>query len=194
MGNYTLSFSTKIVKGGTGWKVATALSTSYGPYFVLTSSGPDYENTDLSIVPQNTLVAGYGFTLINQSILPSAPVRNFSLPITIEDNEWYRITTTINSTGYLISIDDQEVAFVDSAFIVPYVGGWATTSLTDGTWAFGPYLDQEAYYKDVEVTAQNGTVLYTSAMTSDGVYQEYAIAANDRASRTRSRSARSLIS
>ena len=181
MGNYTLSFSTKIVRGGTGWKVASATSTSYGPYFVLTSNGPVYENTDLSIVPQNTLVAGYGFTLVNQTILPSAPLRNYTLPITISDNEWYRVTTTINSTGYLISINDQEIAFVTSAFIEPYVTGWATTALTDGTWAFGPYLDQEAYYKDVEVIAQNGSTVYTNAMTSDEVYQEYAIAGNERA-------------
>ena len=180
MGNYTLSFSTKVVRGGTGWKVASAMSTSYGPYFVLTSNGQVYENTDLSIVPQNKLIAGYGFTLVNQTILPSAPIRQYSLPMSISDNEWYRVTTVINSTGYLVSVNDQEVAFVDSAFIVPYITGWATTALTDGTWAFGPYLDQEAYYKDVEVIAQNGSVVYTNAMTSEEVYKEYAIATNDR--------------
>jgi hypothetical protein len=88
--------------------------------------------------------------------------------MTISDNEWYRVTTAINSTGFQVSINGEEVAFVTTAF-------WGTGVATDGTWAFGPYLDQEAYCKDVEAIAQNGTVVYTNAMTSDEVYQEYAL-------------------
>ena len=182
LGNYTMSFSTKIVRGGTGWKVAAAMSTSYGPYFVLTSNGPTFANRDKALIPSNTLIAGYGFTIVNQTILPSAPVRYYNLHRKISDDEWYRVTTVINSTGYHIKINGEEVAFVSSAFDVPYIlPGWGPNTTTDGTWAFGPYLDQAAYYKDVEVRAQNGSVIYTNAMTSNDVYKEYAIAANDRA-------------
>jgi hypothetical protein len=71
MSDYTMSFSTKIVRGGTGWKVAAAINTSYGPYFVLTSNGSTFANTDESLVPRNTLVVGYGFTIVNQTIKQS---------------------------------------------------------------------------------------------------------------------------
>ncbi len=182
-GNYTLTFSTKVVRGGTGWKVAGAMSTSYGPYFLLTSNGPTYANTNSTLMPKNTLVAGFGFTFVNQTILESGPVRYYDLPssLTISDDEWYRVTTAINSTGYLISVNDTQVAFVDSAFNVPHIlSGWGINDTTDGTFSFGPYLDQAAYVKDVEVKAQNGSVIYTNSMTTNEVYKEYSIATNDR--------------
>ena len=51
--NYTLSFSSKIVRGGTGWRVASGIQ-PYGAYFVLTSSEQAYVNTNRSLLARST--------------------------------------------------------------------------------------------------------------------------------------------
>lgn len=179
-GNYTMSFSTKIVHGGTGWRVAGGPNGGYGAYFVLTTNGPQYLNFNETITPKNKLTAGYGFSLIN-FYLSSAPISHYGLPtnFSISENVWYRVTTTITPTSYNISINGTQIASVDSTQYQPYVNtGWGTSAVTDGTWGFGPFLDQSAYFKDVQVTAQNGTVFYTNSLTTQEVYEEYSIATN----------------
>ena len=182
-GNYTMSFSTKIVHGGTGWRVAGGPNGGYGAYFVLTTNGPQYLNFNETITPKNTLTAGYGFSIIN-FYLSSAPISHYDLPtnFSISENVWYRITTTITPTSYNISINGTPIASVDSTQYQPYVNtGWGTAAVTDGNWGFGPWLDQSAYFKDVQVTAQNGTVFYTNSLTTQEVYEEYSIATNSHA-------------
>ena len=182
-GNYTMSFSTKIVHGGTGWRVAGGPNGGYGAYFVLTTNGPQYLNFNETITPKNKLTAGYGFSLIN-FYLSSAPISHYDLPtnFSISENVWYRITTTITPTSYNISINGTQIASVDTTQYQPYVNsGWGTSAVTDGTWGFGPFLDQSAYFKDVQVTAQNGTVFYTNSLTTQEVYEEYSIATNSHA-------------
>ena len=178
-GNYTMSFSTRIAQSATGWKVATGLNGGYGAYFIVTSKGPSFVNTDTTLVPKNKLIAGYGLTIVNQTILPSGPVRYYDLPMTIEDGEWYRIKTIINATGYDVSINGQRVAFVTSGSDTPTARG--TDKVTDGSWGFGPFVDQAAYYKDVEVVAQNGSKIYDNPMTSEQTLHEYGVAENERA-------------
>jgi len=66
-GNYTMSFSTKIVRGGTGWRVAAGLGGGYGPYFVLTSDYANesvFINTNRTVVPSNSLLFGYGWNIV----------------------------------------------------------------------------------------------------------------------------------
>lgn len=181
-GNYTLEFSTQILQGGTGWKVADGISGGYGPYFIVTSGGPQLASTNETLLPPNTLVVGFGFTIIDQAILPSGPVRYYNLSIPIEAGEWYQITTNITATSYEITIDGNHVATVSSDVYQPYLNpGWGSNTVTDGTWSFGPYLDQIAYYKDVQVILEDGMIIYTNPMTSDEVYSEYAIASNSHA-------------
>lgn len=181
-GNYTMSFSTKVRSGGTGWRVAAGANSGYGPYFVLTTSGPHFANMNRSLTPANTLAAGFGFSIINEAILSSGPVQYFDLPMTLVDNEWYRVATTINATGYDILINGTRAAFVPSAEYVPYVdSSWGSPTVTDGTWGFGPWLDQAAYFRDVEVTLQNGTVVYTNTLTTSATLEEYGIASNSHA-------------
>ncbi|KAJ5833355.1 hypothetical protein N7474_001666 [Penicillium riverlandense] len=179
-GNYTLDFSTKIYTGGTGWRVAGGANGGYGPYFVLTSNRPGLISSNITALPQNSLIAGYGFSIINQAILPSAPPQTYSISnVTIEDGIWYSIRTVINSTGYAISVDGQEIAFIENEPFTSYVNGaWGSGSLTDGTFGFGPYQNQKAHFKDVKVTAQNGSVIYTNSLTSNDILEEFAIASN----------------
>ncbi|KFY52885.1 hypothetical protein V496_08090 [Pseudogymnoascus sp. VKM F-4515 (FW-2607)] len=180
--NYEMSFSTKIVTGGVGWRVAGGANGGYGPYFVLTTGGPKLLSTSPLQLRPNSLIAGYGFSIINQQLLPSAPAQNFDLPNAVADNEWYRITTAITSTGYNISINGTHAVFVPSEPFKPYINpGIGTSALTDGTFGFGPFLNQAAYYRDVEVIGQDGSVIYTNSLTGDDVYEEYGVAINPRA-------------
>ena len=169
-GEYTLSFSTKITRGGTGWKVATGPNQGYGAYFVLTSDGPQYLSTDTTVVPPNSLIAGYGYSIVN-FYLGSATPLYYSNPFPILENEWYRVSTTIGSSGYTVAVNGTQFAYV------PY-SSFGGANLNTGSWGFGPYLDQAAYFKDVEVVAQNGTVLYTNQLTSTDILEEYLVASN----------------
>ncbi|XHF99460.1 hypothetical protein AWENTII_002962 [Aspergillus wentii] len=174
--NYTMVFHSKIVRGGTGWKVASGVS-GYGPYFVLTSEylpGSTFLNTNRTLVPPNTLVVGYGYNLVNQTTLPTGASVYFPLSFNITEGDWYQITTTINQTGYSVSINDHPAVFVSLAGLqtrTASIGG--PPSLTGGTWAFGPYQDQEAFVRNVTVYAQNGTQLYQNPMTSNSVLEEF---------------------
>lgn len=178
-GNYTMSFSTKIVTGGTGWRVAAGANDGYGPYFVLTTRGPHFVNHNGTLLPPNSLTAGFGFSIINQTILPSAPISHFPVSFDVVEDEWYRITTTISSNGYNISVNDTHLVYIDSAQFQEYVNpSWGSPSTTDGTWGFGPFLDQAAYFTAVEVTSSSGKTLYTNPLTSEDVLPEYRMAEN----------------
>ncbi|RDW67558.1 hypothetical protein BP6252_08954 [Coleophoma cylindrospora] len=179
--NYTMSFLTKIVRGGTGWRVASSII-PYGPYFVLTSNYPQdtsFLNTDTELLPPSSLVTGYGFSLVNQTTLTSGPVTSQTLNMTINEDQWYEINTTISSNGYKISINGTLVATIsyDEAETWPSAL-FGPPSAVEGTWGFGPFQDQVAYVKDVSVFASNGTILYENPMTSTSILEEYGVAPN----------------
>jgi hypothetical protein len=178
-GDYTMSFSTKITRGGTGWRVAAGPNTGYGAYFVLTSDGPQYLSTDSTVVQPNSVIATYGFSIVD-FYLSSAPPLYYSNPYPISENEWYRVSTTIGSSGYNISVNGTQFAFVPYTTLQPYVnaGFGGTNLITTGSWGFGPFMDQAAYVKDVEVVAQDGSVLYTNPLTSTDILEEYLVASN----------------
>lgn len=178
-GNYTMSFSTKITRGGTGWRVAAGPNAGYGAYFVLTSDGPQLLSTNTTVVPPNSVIATYGFSIVD-FYLSSAPPLYYSNPVPISENEWYRVSTTITSSGYNISVNGTQFASVPYTTLQPYVnaGFGGTNLITDGSWGFGPFLDQAAYVKDVEVVAQDGSVLYTNPLTSTDTLAEYLVASN----------------
>ncbi|RAK89297.1 Six-hairpin glycosidase [Aspergillus costaricaensis CBS 115574] len=178
--NYTMTFQTKIIRGGTGWKVAAGVG-GFGPYFVLTSEYPadsTFVNTNRTIVPANTLAVGYGWNLVNQTSLTTGKVNHYSLPFNMKEGEWYEISTSINATGYAVTINGTETfVALDDLQIVSGTTG-SSGSLTGGTWGFGPYRDQIALVKDVEVIAQNGTQLYQNPMTLSSVLEEYGVMAS----------------
>ena len=178
-GNYTMSFSTKIVTGGTGWRVAAGANDGYGPHFVLTTAGPHFINHNDTLLPPNSLTVGFGFSIVNQTILASAPISHFPLSFNVAEGEWYRISTTITASGYNISVNGTHLAFVDTSQYQDYVNpGWGSPSTTEGTWGFGPFLDQAAYFTDVEVVAANGDSLYSNSLTNSDILAEYRMAEN----------------
>lgn len=184
LGNYTLNFRSRIVRGGLGWKVA-ATSTAYGPYFVLTSeypAGATFANTNRTLLPPNHLVVGFGYSLVNQTSVQSGPLQYYSLPsnLSLAEQQWHDISTAITPEGYVVVVDDIHVATVPldeaEAWTSPF---GASKPATDGTWGFGPYLDQAAYFTNVSVLAANGSVIYQNSLTSaEDTLPEYGVSAN----------------
>lgn len=98
----------------------------------------------------------------------------FPLSFEVQENAWHHITTQTSSSGYLsTSINGSQVFNVSrSAYPV------ATASFT-GTFGFGAYQDQEAYFRNVIVTdTANGSTLYENDMRSDNVLAEYGTQSN----------------
>jgi len=180
---YNLTFSSKIIRGGTGWTVDTSPASPAGgssSYFVLTSnypSGSTFRDTNTSLVPTNTLTFGYGRNLVNQTSLVTGPVVHYKVPFDITEDEWHRISTMLTSDGYIISVDGNVAANVSmSAYKALYPP--TAYPVTGGAIGFGPFEDEIAYVKDVKVIGSNGTILYSNPMTSDDLYYEFGVHEN----------------
>jgi hypothetical protein len=179
--NYTLTFDTKIVRGGTGWRVASAIE-PLGPYFVLTSDYPEnntFINTNRTLMPPNTLIFNSDWGLVNQSTLETTANQYYPVNITIKEETWYRISTSIREAGYEISLDGNLIAFVPIPPPVPPISFFATPSRYQGTWGFGGFQEHITYYKDVNVVLGNGTEIYRNPFISDEALAEYNVAPLD---------------
>ncbi|KAL4771981.1 Six-hairpin glycosidase-like protein [Aspergillus nidulans var. acristatus] len=179
--NYTMTFQTKIVRGGVGWRVATSLM-GYGLTLVLTSEYPEHStflNTNRTLVPPSTLAVGYGFNIVNQTTLTTGRVSYFPLSFDVKEGEWLHISTKINPKGYIVSINNQTTIAVplDELHLVTNAQ-FSAGSAYVGSWGFGPYQDQLAYVKDVAVHAQNGTLLYHNDMKDESILEEYGVSTN----------------
>ena len=112
--NYTLSFMTKIVRGGTGWRVASGV-TPYGALFYLTSNYPEHNtfvNVNRTLLPPNSLVYNYGYSIVNQSTLTTGWNEYFPVNLTIEEGVWYNISTTISPSEYQVFLNGTKLATV----------------------------------------------------------------------------------
>lgn len=178
---YTMQFHTKIVRGGTGWRMAGGANNGYGAYFVLTSAEPELDTTAIAPLPRNSLTVGFGFSIINQQILPSSPTVTANLSSQVLNDQWYRIETAINDTDYIVSINGTIVATIAHGQFEPYNNnGWGSGSVTQGTFGFGPFLNQAAYFKNVNITStSSGKILYSNTLMSSDTLGEYRVAANE---------------
>lgn len=182
--NYTMSFDTKIVRGGTGWRVATSVQ-PYGPYFVLTSNysdGSTFVNINRTLLPANKLIFNYGWSLVNQSTLITGWNEYYPLNVSVAEGKWYTISTTIEEEGYRIRLDGEQIAFIP-IFQAAFLSGSAATyfgtgSPFQGSWGFGGFQDQVAYVRDVSVL-RNGTEIYRNSMITQDTLGEYNIASLD---------------
>ncbi|KAL4737437.1 Six-hairpin glycosidase-like protein [Aspergillus similis] len=181
LANYTMTFRTKIVRGGIGWRVATSLM-GYGLTLLLTSEYPAHStflNTNRTLVPPSTLAVGYGFNIVNQTTLTTGRVFYFPLSFDVKEGEWLRISTQITPKSYIISINNQTTIAVPlDGLQVINNAQFSSGSVYAGSWGFGPYQDQLAYVKDVAVHAQNSSLLYYNAMNDDSVLEEYGVSTN----------------
>jgi hypothetical protein len=179
--NYTLQFDTKIVRGGVGWRIASSMQ-PFGPYFVLTTDYPKHNtlaNTNRTLLPPNTLVFNSQWSLVNQSTLIVPENQYFAVNTTVKENTWYRLSTTIEDTGYTVRLDDAIIAFVPLPPTPVIPQRFGSQSPYEGTWGFGGMNDHITYYRDVTVTGRNGSIIYTNGMIDEESLAEYQVAPLD---------------
>lgn len=178
--NYTLEFDVKIVRGGAGWRLASATQ-PVGSYFVLTSEYSErntFANTNRTLLPPNTLAFNAEWNLVNQSTLLVPENQYYAVNKSIKEDTWYRISTAIEETGYRVRLDGEDIVFVPLP--PPSVERQLISSTRyQGTWGFGGMQDFVTYHKDVTVTAKNGSILYSNPLTGEDSLAEYQVAPLD---------------
>ncbi|KAJ5291321.1 glycoside hydrolase family 78 protein [Penicillium angulare] len=175
--DYTLSFSSKIVRGGTGWSISQAFG-GEGILLLLVSNLPNetsYVNTNRTLTPPSSIVVASGWGFVNQTTLDSQAVGSFLVPFEIQEGKWYDISTTLlNGSQLSVCIQGSQVLNISLA-------DYGVSEQSAGGWGFGPYQDQIALVRNVNVHANNGTLLYQNDMKSSGSLSEYGVQPNTKA-------------
>ncbi|ORY82403.1 Six-hairpin glycosidase-like protein [Leucosporidium creatinivorum] len=182
--NYTLSFETMIDYGGVGWRLDTEVDNIWaeGPILVLSSNYPEgsFVNYNTSLLPPNTLVLGRGWALQNQTTLSGWHLDSFPVPFDVTEKEWHEIATESPGDGtYTVKIDGKQIA---SFNLTAYGQGARPVYFPPAAYysfALGPWQDQAAWYRNVNVTLASGASWYSNPMTSEDVKIEYGVAPND---------------
>jgi len=181
--NYTLSFETKIARGGTGWSVARN-PTGTGYSLLLISNLPNattFVNTNKTLTPPNTIVVSFGYGPLNQTTLPSFHLDNFPVPFDVLENKWYQIETSLNYKHLAVSIAGTQVFNVSLAkytFEIAAGASFGGPMPSTGSFGFGPHQDQAALFSNVTVRAANNTQIYSNSLTSTDVLAEYGVGKN----------------
>ena len=95
----------------------------------------------------------------------------------VTEKEWHTIETTSFGDGtYDVLLDGTSIAtFNISSYGIgdpnPYIPGGYYKS-----FALGPWQDQAAWYRNVNVTLSSGESIYSNPMSSNEILEEYAVA------------------
>jgi hypothetical protein len=146
-----------------------------GYTILLTGELPEatrFANTNTTLTPPNTISLAFGTGFVNQTTLATWVLDVFEVPFVVKEDTWYHITTSLSPGGRLaVSIDDTQIFNVSQSAYPLATGAFS------GTFGFGAYQDQAAYFRNAEVyDTANGTSLYSNALTSGGVLAEYGTA------------------
>ena len=136
-------------------------------------------NTNISLTPPNSILLGYGYSIVNQTTLPSYLLDTFKVPFPVQEKVWYRVKTVISEGKYLaVSISGTQI--FNATLGSYYIGGSAIP--TGGSFGFGGWQDQSGTVKNVSVyDTVNNTRLYSNPLTGSaqvvaeyGVHENYA--------------------
>jgi hypothetical protein len=174
--DYTMTFHSKIIRGGTGWSVGG------NTQLLLVGELPPtttFVNTNLTLTPRNSILLAKGWSFVNQTTLPTYYLDTFRVPFDIHEDEWY-IIETAQSNGRFVAVSINSIPIFNISLADYYFtqgGPGSSSSDTGGSFGFGPWQDQVAIVKNVTVTAtSNGTQLYQNTMTNPSVPAEYGVA------------------
>ncbi|RDW74895.1 hypothetical protein BP6252_06037 [Coleophoma cylindrospora] len=180
--NYTLEFDARIERGGLGWVVAHPLaSPASGIQLNLVGELPPetrFVNTNTSLTPPNSILLGYGYSIVNQTTLNSYLLDTFQIPFPVQEKTWYRVTTVLTGGEYL-AVSISGIQIFNATLSSFYIGGSAIP--TRGSFGFGGWQDQSGTVKNVLVyDTLNSSTLYSNPMTDKaqvlaeyGVHQNY---------------------
>ncbi|RAQ57905.1 hypothetical protein COH20_004384 [Aspergillus flavus] len=174
--NYTLEFETMIEKGGSWWSVASPMAGS-AYTMLLTGELPEASrlaNVNTTLTPPNTISLAYGVDFVNQTTLTTWVLDVFEVPFAVRENTWYKVSVSLSPSGYLsASLNDTQIFNISKAAYPLATGEFS------GSFGFGAYQDHEAYFRNVNVyDTENGSTLYTNALTTEDVLAEYGTQAN----------------
>jgi alpha-L-rhamnosidase len=152
--DYTMSFDTRIMENQSGW-VVRAASSSSGYLFILDDS---------------TVSAGTPDTLLEIDTGPNEfrLIGAVALPETIKAGSWYRVSTTTSGARVTTAIDGRPVAAFDTDAIP--VGASVYRS---GTVGFSTLGSVTASFRDLDVTAADGTTLYGNRLSSSSALADF---------------------
>ncbi|KUJ10549.1 glycoside hydrolase family 78 protein [Mollisia scopiformis] len=142
--NYTLQFDVNIQRAGMGWAVATPLqSPNTGIYLNIVGDLPSattFVNTNTSLTPPNSIVLAYGYSLVNQTTLPSYYLDTFKLPLPLQENTWHTIETVLLGGQYLAVLVDKTEIF-NNVFVYDTASGSLlyNNSMTNATIVLPEY-------------------------------------------------------
>ena len=163
--NYTVEFSTKIAHGGFVFGVSSQIFPNGSVIVINSEDGAStFANTNSTRVPRNTLVYNYGYT-IQKTTNGNPPDTYYPVPFPVLEDVWYRVRCVMTPSGYENSMNGTSITLVTF--------NQADGPKLSGTWRFGAVQDQTAYFKDVVVTSQNGTILYSNDMRCPDILDEY---------------------
>lgn len=174
MSDYTMTFTTNIVRGGSGWSVQQPVGRS-GLLLLLVSNLPEatsFANTNRTLTPPNSVVVASGWGYVNQTTLTGQAVGSFPVGFDILEGQWYTISTSLTGgTQLSVSIDSKLVLNIS-------LTSYGVSAGSSGGWGFGGWQDQSSLVKDVIVYAGNGTKVYENPMTSPDIVSEYGVRHN----------------
>ena len=117
------------------------------------------------------MIYNYAHTIQNQTTNGVPSNIYYPVPFPVIENTWYRVTCSIMPVGYNVSVNGTNITHVPFSAIPASNGA--------GTWGFGALQDHAAYFKDVVVASENGTLLYSNPITSSDILAKYGVDTND---------------
>ncbi|UJR29540.1 hypothetical protein I4U23_010757 [Adineta vaga] len=162
--NYTVTFSTMIVKDGSSFAVR---SNDYSE-ILLTINSNEHSNP-------NTLILNTRQELPP----PDTYIYNISLPFNISLLQWYNIKAIVQGLTIQLSINGLNVSTIP----LPESSNPYIPSITPGGIAFTTSNSQETFFRDLQVidlsSSNSGTILYQSSLTSQQAVYDFGVGTNE---------------
>ncbi|KAJ5727471.1 hypothetical protein N7493_005291 [Penicillium malachiteum] len=164
---YDLEFDAKISRGGFMWSVGYnfGIRSSGGVLLNLAGNYPEettYLNTNKTLFPPSTITLAHGVNFVNQTTLTSYKLASFQVPFDVQEDVWYRISTSVRSGRLAVSLNQTQLFNVS---LSNYYAGGSSIS-TSGAFGFGAWQDQSAYIRDVSARDTSGDLVYQDSMTN----------------------------
>lgn len=155
-GDYTTTFDTNIVANQAGWMVR-GQGPGDGYLFILNA---DNDTTGTPNTLQEFDLNGGNYTNLG----------SVHLPVDLTPGSWHTVSTTVSGTAVKISLDNTQLASLDSASFPAGAGAHTT-----GTVGFREYAGEEANFRNLSVVASSGTKLYSNSLGAASALSDFAV-------------------
>lgn len=75
-----------------------------------------------TLLRRNTLVFNHGYSIVNQTTLMAGWNQDSDLNITVLEDVWYNLSTTIAAEGYAVAVNDFQIALIPIKTALLYIG------------------------------------------------------------------------